>query len=134
MIKLPEKHSVKWFYIAGVIAILTLIILIAFSRFSGINLGMQNMIGFFLFSVIIAAVINTGGFLGAKIYFRVTLIFYIIAAVYMLYIAISKTAEGWTDLVGIISYMFIIASGVIAGIVLQSICFFVSKNKKNNMF
>lgn len=129
MIKLPEKHSVKWFYIAAVILILTFIVLIAFSRLSGINIGMQNIIGFVLLSVIITAVINAGGFLGAKIYFRTSLIFYIIAAIYMLYIAISRTAEGWTDLVGIISYMFIIAIGVIAGIILQGIIFIVSKRK-----
>lgn len=129
MIKLPEKHSVKWFYIAAVILILTFIILIAFSHLSGINLGIQNIFGFVLLSVIITAVISAGGYLGAKIYFRVLLIFYIMASVYMFYIAVSKTAEGWTDLVGIISYMFIIAAGVIAGIVLQGINFLVLKSK-----
>ncbi|MHB1154675.1 MAG: hypothetical protein ACYCWE_17390 [Eubacteriales bacterium] len=128
-IKLPEKHSVKWFYIAGVLSILTFIILIAFSRLSGINLGMQNIIGFVLLSVIITAVISSGGFLGAKIYFRTSLIFYIIAAVYMLYIAVSRTVEGWTDLVGIISYIFIIAAGFAAGIILQGIIFLLSKTK-----
>ncbi len=129
IIKLPEKHSVKWFYIAGVLSILTFIILIAFSRLSGINLGMQNIIGFTLLSVIITAVITAGGFLGAKIYFRISLIFYILAAVYMLYIAVSRTAEGWTDLVGIISYMFIVVAGVIAGIVLQGISYLVLKSR-----
>ncbi len=118
IIKLPEKHSVKWFYSAGVLSILTFIILIAFSRLSGINFGMQNIIGFVLLSVIIAAVITAGGFLGAKIYFCTSLIFYILAVVYMFYIAVSRTAEGWTDLVGIISYIFIIATGFITGIVL----------------
>jgi hypothetical protein len=39
----------------------------------------------------------------------------------MLFIAANQTAEGWSDLVGVISYLFTLGIGLIIGILLQLI-------------
>jgi hypothetical protein len=47
----------------------------------------------------------------------------------MLILSITKYAEGWSDLVSIISYMLMLGIGIILGIVIQLIVFIRTKTK-----
>lgn len=130
MIKRPPKYSGRWLYYAGALFLLTFLQLIVFALLSGMNPAVENMVGFLIISAAVSAVITAGGWLDKKFYFYTVLLFYLTAAGYMLYMALAKTAEGWTDLVGIVSFLFIIAAGVTAGIIVQFIAFILPKIKK----
>jgi len=132
VIKMPRKYSVKWLYAAGVLFLLTMIQLIVFAGLSGMTLTAENVTGFAILSAFISAAVTAGGWLDKKIYFFTVLLFCLTAAGYMFYTALAKTADGWTDLVGIISFMFIIAAGVTAGIILQFLAFILTKIKKRH--
>lgn len=130
MIKIPEKHSKKWAFITLALFLLSFAALVAVCLILKIDMNAQNITGFALLSLIVSAVISGAGFLGAKAFFFTTLAFDVIGIVYMLFISITRSAEGWSDLVSIISYMFMLGIGVIAGAVLQLVLFIVSKTKK----
>ena len=129
MINLPSKHSKKWLYIIAALFLLNFASLIAFVSILNSNVTAQNVIGFSVLSLILAFFIGGGGFLGAKAYFYTAVIFDIIGIIYMLYVSIGKTAEGWSDLVSFISYLFIVGFGILLGLVIQGVMFLVKLKK-----
>lgn len=130
MLKLPQKHSKKWLYITVGLFLATFIALIFTANTLNIDIAAQNLAGFAILSIVITAIISIGGYLGATAYFYTSLIALIIAMGYMLYISINKTAEGWSDLVSITSFIVIVAIGVVSAIAIQGILSFVSKKQK----
>ncbi len=132
VIKIPPGYSLKWLYAAGTLCLLTFLQLIVFAVLSGMTLAVENMTGFAILSAVVSAAVTAGGWLDKKIFFYTVFLFYLTASGYMFYTALAKTAEGWTDLVGIVSFMFIIASGVAAGIILQFLVFILRKIKKRH--
>ena len=94
-----------------------------------INLAFENISGFFLLSLITAVLISLGGYLGARVYFGIAAIFNILGIIYMLLVSIFRTAEGWSDLVSIISLMSAIVVGLVLGIIGQVIALLVKKSK-----
>ncbi|MDD2370404.1 MAG: hypothetical protein PHQ32_00185 [Firmicutes bacterium] len=129
MQKVPNKYSKKWFPILATILIINFISLFSASKILGSDISSANIISFAILSLSISILITVGGFLGAKIHFITASIFNLASIVYMLYITISKSAEGWSDLVGIISYLTIIIIGLIAGLIIQLIYTIVTKKK-----
>ncbi len=130
MFKLPEKHSKKWLYITIALFLLTFILLILVGKILNINIEAENISGFALLSIFIAVIISIGGYLGAKAYFCTALVFHILGIIYMMYVSINKTAEGWSDLVSIISFLFTVGTGIFLGLIIQGIWFLVSKRKQ----
>ena len=129
MFKLPAKQSKKWFYISLSLFLMTFISLIIVSQILSINIELENIGGFILLSFFTAITISIGGYIGADVYFVIAFVFYILGLIYMFYVSITKTAEGWSDLVSIISFLITIGLGVLLGIVGQSLRFILLKNK-----
>lgn len=132
MIRIPPAYSGKWLYSAGIFFLLTLLQMIVFTVLSSMNLTVENIIGFTILSAVVSAAVAAGGWFDKKIYLYTVLLFYLTAGGYLLYIAVTKKADGWTDLVGIVSYMFVIAAGVTTGIILQFLVFILRKIKKRH--
>ena len=130
MVKLPQKHSKKWLYITLGLFFATFFALIFTANTLNIDIAARNLAGFAILSIVITAVISIGGYWGATAYFYTSLIALIIAMGYMLYISINKTAEGWSNLVSMTSFIFIVAIGIVAALIVQGILSFVSKKKK----
>jgi hypothetical protein len=130
MLKLPTKHSKKWVLVFIALFLLTLVSLISVGKILSINIGAENIAGFALLSAFVSVIISVGGFLGARLYFITASIFDLLGIVYMLYVSINRTAEGWSDLVSIISYLFTLAIGLILGLVIQLVAFLMSKRKR----
>lgn len=121
---LPDKYSKKWLLFFAALFLLSFIPFICLSQMLNFS-----VVGVGILSLIVALVISIGGYLEAKVYFLTASVFDIIGIIYMLYIALNKTAEGWSDLVSIISYLFIVGIGIVLGVVIQVIMFFISKRK-----
>lgn len=130
MARLPERYSKKWLISLVALFLLTFISLIIVSQILNINLAFENISGFFLLSLITAVLISLGGFLGARVYFGIAAIFNILGIIYMLYVTIFRTAEGWSDLVSIISLMLAVLVGLVLGIIGQAIAVLVKKSKR----
>ena len=129
MFKLPAKKSRKWFYISLSLFLMTFISLIIVSQMLSINIELENIGGFILLSFFTAITISIGGYIGADVYFVIAFVFYILGLIYMFYVSITKTAEGWSDLVSIISFLVTVELGVFLGIVGQVLRFILLKNK-----
>ena len=129
MFKLPAKQSKKWFYISLSLFLMTFISLIIVSQILSINIELENIGGFILLSFFTAITISIGGYIGADVYFVIAFVFYILGLIYMFYVSITKTAEGWSDLVSIISFLVTVGLGVFLGIVGQVLRFILLKNK-----
>jgi len=84
----------------------------------------------YFFVILVAVIISAGGYFGAKAYFFTVAIFHALAIIYMLYVSINKTAEGWSDLVSIILFLFTIGVGILLGLIIQGICILVLKKRK----
>lgn len=129
MFELPAKKSKKWMYILLSLFLMTFISLIIVSQILRINIELENISGFILLSFFITTTISVGGYIGADVYFVIAFIFYILGLIYMFYVSTTKTAEGWSDLVSIISFLVTVGLGVLLGIVGQSLRFILLKNK-----
>ena len=130
MIKLPAKHSKNWALITLALFLITFAAMIALAMILKTTIALENISGFVLFSFFVSVIISIGGFLGAKAYFFTALAMDVIGIIYMLIISITRSAEGWSDLVSIISYMFMLGVGIILGIVIQLIVFLLSRRKR----
>lgn len=131
MVNLPVKYSKKWMYIMVVLFLLTFSALIAVGVILEIDIGAENISGFAFLSLVVSIGISVGGYLGAWAYFYTALVFNILGIVYMLYVSINRTAEGWSDLVSIISYLFTLGLGISLGILIQSVITIRSKRSQN---
>lgn len=127
MLRLPERYDKKWFVILGGIFIFTLALFIIFKLILGPEISGRNIMGFAILSTLTSLITTIGGYLGFKVYFGISTISNIVGLIYMLYIAISQQAAGWTDLVGIMAYMFIMGIGILSGIVVEALVRLVRK-------
>jgi hypothetical protein len=130
MLKLPVKYSKKWGFVLIALFFLTFVSLISVGKILSINIGAENIAGFALLSALVSILTSLGGFLGARVYFITVLIFDVLGIVYMLYVSTNRTAEGWSDLVSIISYLFTLGIGFILGLVIQLVSFLISNRKR----
>ncbi len=119
MIKLPKKYSLKWIYILFALFVLTFVSMFLVTTILDLSVSLDNISGFAIFSLAVSLAIGLGGLLGSTVYFKTALLFNILGIIYMFIVTIFKTAEGWSDLVSIISYMFILSIGIILGVILQ---------------
>lgn len=130
MKKYLPKHSKNWLFVALILFLMTFVTMIILAMILGKAMAFENISGFILLSLLVSVIISMGGFLGAKAYFFTALTTDVIGLIYMLVISLTRTAEGWSDLVSVISYMFILGIGIILGLVIQLIVFLRSRNKQ----
>ena len=131
MIKLPEKNSRKWIPVFIILFALTFISMIAVSLILDLKIGFNNISGFLLLSLFVSLAIGLGGFSGARAYFITALVFDILGIFYMMIVSIFRTAEGWSDLVSEVSYLFLLSSGIILGFIIQIAVILIKRNKSS---
>lgn len=131
MIRLPEKYSIKWLPILMALFLLTFISMFLVTTILDLNISLENIGGFAILSLAVSLAIGIGGILGSSAYFITALLFNILGIIYTFIITIFRTAEGWSDLVGIVSYLFLLTVGIILGVVLQLIIILLRKYNKN---
>lgn len=133
MIKLPNKYSIKWLYILIALFLLTFASMYLVITILELSVGFDNISGFALLSLAVSLSIGIGGLLGLKAYFKTALLFNIIGIIYMLSVTIFITAEGWSDLVSIISYLFFLSLGIFLGVIVQLAVILINKYKNKNI-
>lgn len=121
MPRLPGRYDKKWFVVAGVMFIFTFALFIKFKLMLEPKMSAKNIVAFAILSTLVSLISTIGGYLGFKVYFGISTISNIVALLYMMYIVISQQAPGWTDLVAIMAYMFIMGTGIVAGIVVEAL-------------
>lgn len=119
MITLPKKYSIKWILIIVALFLLTFVSMFLGTTILTLSASLENIGGFAILSLAVALAIGIGGLIGAKSYFKIALTSNIIGIIYMIVISVFKTAEGWSDLVSIISYLLILSIGIILGVFVQ---------------
>jgi hypothetical protein len=130
MINLPKKYSVKWIYILIALFLLTFISMFLVNTILALSLSLENIGGFAMLSLAVSLAIGIGGIIGAKVYFNIALIANILGILYMLTVSIFRTAEGWSDLVSIISYLFVLSIGIVLGMIVQLVIILMNHYKK----
>lgn len=130
MLRLPGKYDKKWFVILGIIFIFTLGLFLIFKLILQIGISGRNIVGFAILSTLVSLVVTTGGFLGFRIYFCISTASNVLGLLYMLYIAVKQSAPGWTDLVAIMAYIFLMGIGILGGIVVEVLVRLVKKYNK----
>lgn len=130
MITLPKKYSIKWILIIVALFILSFVSMFLGTSILALSASLENIGGFAILSLIVSLTIGIGGLIGAKSYFKIALTANIIGIIYMLVISALNTAEGWSDLVSIISYLFILSIGIVLGMVYQLILILINHYKK----
>lgn len=133
MIKLPEKNSRKWIPVFIILFVLTFISMIAVSLILDLKIGFNNISGFIMLSLFVSLAIGLGGLLGARAYFKTAFVFDVLGIIYMMWVSIFRTAESWSDLVSVISYLFLLSSGIIIGFIIQIVLIMIKRNKKANI-
>ncbi len=121
MNKAVKKYLKKSMILMVLILIVNFLSFICVGIVLNINIASENISGFALLSIMVASIIAIGHYLDKKTYFITMLIFNVIAIFYMLYISLNKTAENWSDLVSIISYLFTMGIGLITATIIQSV-------------
>jgi hypothetical protein len=130
VIRLPERYSKKWFVILVAMFVFTFAFLIIFKLILQADISQRNIMGFALMSSLASLIITIGGYLGFKAYFYILFSSNIAGILYMLYLAVNRSAAGWTDLVAVMAYMFIMGIGVLIGITVQLVLYFVKKSQQ----
>lgn len=133
MIKLPNKYSIKWLYILIALFLLTFASMYLVITILELSVGFDNISGFALLSLAVSLSIGIGGLLGLKAYFKTALLFNILGIIYMLSVTIFRTAEGWSDLVSIIAYLFFLSLGIFLGAIVQLAVILITKYKNKNI-
>lgn len=118
---MPAKFSKIWFLFAIIIFILVVGAMAYISWTLDMGIETENLQGYALVGLAMALVLAGGGFFGARIYFVIAFIVNIFGLGYMIYLAMVRTANGWSDLVSFLSYLFLSALGVLLGIIVQLI-------------
>lgn len=130
MLKLPEKYSIKWIYILVALFLLTFVSMFIVTTILDLSISIDNISGFAMLSLAVSLSIGLGGLLGLKAYFKTALVFNILGIIYMMSVTIFRTAEGWSDLVSIISYLFMLSIGIILGVIVQFAIILIANYKK----
>lgn len=127
---IPKKHSQAWGRVLAVYYAIAFIILYFSQNILQKELTTKSIISFAVLALISVAVACLGGFLGARRYFLFSTIGVLLGLVYMLYIALFNVSPGWGDLTSIAGYLVFVVGGVVVGIVVETIFFFVKTKKK----
>ncbi len=126
---LPEKDSQKWFYVFLASWLVNLVALVV-SRYQ-VNAILDNSTTFiFVVMSLLIASITVLGWFGLKAFTKTFLLFNVIGLVNMLYITGNLASEGWSDITSLLNYIFFVAMGVVAGLLVELTKFYFDKTEK----
>ncbi len=125
----PKQRRIA--LLAGLIA--TLLNAASFALGVGLLLGnplhLQNILAIGIFSLIIGAIIFV--FLLFKLIYAFTVFTAaFLAGSALMLTTFSKGVSGWEDLIGLITYMFLLGIGLSIGLLLELIVYLVKRSKK----
>ncbi|WP_342600960.1 hypothetical protein MHB48_08075 [Psychrobacillus sp. FSL H8-0483] len=115
--------------IAGITIILSLFLLILGVKYVlGQDLVVQNFIAFAVISVLV------GTITGALLFYKLKFAYYIFTAGLLigfieLFRSFISGMDGWGDLIGILSLFIFTAFGLVIGLIIEAILYFIRKNK-----
>jgi hypothetical protein len=119
--KLPKKFSWVWILLALLVFAMVVGSMMYLTWTLGGQLVEDNIRGFAIIGGIVALLFAGGGFLGGRVFFIIGMVTQVISLGYMIYIGLAQAADGWSDLVSIMSYMFLSSIGVLLAIIGQLI-------------
>lgn len=114
---LPSKNSKKWFYVCILVVIVNLVVLLAGQKLLFKELEPNIILRFTVLSLLMGAIASIGYF-GYKLFSYAFLAGNLAGLLYMYYNIFFNRNE-WTDLIGIVGFLFIVGISVIVGISLQ---------------
>ncbi len=132
MFNLYGKYSHKWIYVLVLLFVMNLMSL-GLQGYIFTGNALLNIGGFAFAAAVVAFAVTIGGYFGAKAYFGTAFMLNLAGVLYMLYIVLTKKADGWSDLAGVISYLFITGIGIVAGSIFQAIVFFKARSKNKQI-
>lgn len=126
--RLPGRWHKHWIYF-GLLYVMVLGPLLLLNRYLVLGDAMDAEIALRILalSIILAVLINLSGWLGARWLWLFSSLGTMVGIVYMF----INTGElgGWQDLISFISFMFMIAIGLITGIIVEIIAAFITRKK-----
>lgn len=131
MLLLPKPKSKKWLYVFLLVFIINFLALIIGQRILIPKLSFQNILSFFLLSIVISG-ISSFGYFGMEIFSPVFMLTNVISITYYFIILIKNNDTGWADLTSIISYLFVLAIGIILGLIGEGINYLIRSKKVND--
>jgi K+-sensing histidine kinase KdpD len=125
----PKKDSEKWFIVFSLSWLLNLAAIIASRYQISYIFDMPTTFVFLIMSLLVASITMVGWF-GLLDFTKVFILFNFFGICSMLYITSTGYTSGWADITSLINYLFFIAIGVIAGLLVQLTGQFLKKEVK----
>lgn len=127
--RLPGRWHKHWIYF-GLLYVMVLGPLLLLSRYLVLGDAMDAEIALRILalSIILAVLINLSGWLGARWLWLFTSLGTMVGIVYMF--INTDDLGGWQDLISFISFIFMIAIGFVAGIVVEAIAALLNMRKR----
>ena len=127
---LPRKKSVGWFVFAGAILLINASSLLMSRGFLNVTLDLPT-IGSILAISLLAGILCFAGFFGLPLFSLLFAVGNIGGAVYLLYMAITRISEGWTDLTSVAGYLVFSGIGAAFGMGIQLIVSLIRSIRKH---
>ena len=128
---LPAKDSQKWFFIFLISWLVNLVALVVSRYQVNAVLNNANTFIFVVLSLLIASTTVLGWF-GLMSFTKTFLLFNAIGLANMLYITTRLSSEGWSDITSLLNYIFFVAMGVVAGLLVELTKYYFDKNEIAN--
>jgi hypothetical protein len=119
--RMPEKKSTQWLVVTAILFVIYLASLWGSRLILGMGVTAQTIQGFSILAAMMSLAVVTGGYFGAKIYSITALIFSGIAILHLVGVSALNPASGWSDLIGVIGFMFWGGMAIGMGIIVQLI-------------
>lgn len=126
----PRKNVVL---IGGVFALMTFLLFyfgVAFALEKDVVL--MNLVAYGVFSLIVWVVVSLFASFSSKIGLIIFIIAYAIGFGTMIY-TFSSDLTGWEDLVGLLQMMMTLGIGLVLGILIEAILYFINKSKQKKL-
>lgn len=127
--KLPQKNSKSWIWIFAVYFISVFIILLLAQMILKTNLNITLVLGLLFISLLCSFISSAGGFIGGRWFFLLSTAGSALGLLYMLFIVVLNTSDGWSDIVGILSFAVYFCFASAAGIIAEGVNYIYLKQK-----
>ncbi len=126
---IPAKHSRAWGLVSIIFLIVTFSLLVLSQLLLHRSFTLILVAGLAIIAIVCTLVACIGGFLGGKLFFAFSSGSTLLGLLYMLYIVVFSVADGWNDIVSIVSFAVIYSFGTAAGIIAEGVYYLYSTNK-----
>lgn len=127
--KLPPKYSKSWIWIFAIYFFSVFIIFILTQLILKTNLNITLVLGLLFISLICSFLSSAGGFIGGKWFFLLSTVGSAFGLLYMLFIVTLNISDGWSDIVGILSFAVYYCFASAAGIIAEGVNYIYLKQK-----